>query len=112
VKDTTGCGDAFAAGFLFGWCGSRDVQRGLVYGCACGAAAVGITGGSEPLSATSVNACMRRNEGVQRAREVRMPRTAAAGASAEAEGEAPLAQRWPCCVEGRAAPLQRSGCVP
>jgi len=88
VKDTTGCGDAFAAGFLFGWCGSRDVQRGLVYGCACGAAAVGITGGSEPLSATSVNACMRRNEGVQRAREVRTPRTAAAGASAEAEGEA------------------------
>jgi len=64
VVDTTGCGDAFAAGFLFGWCGSRDVRRGLVYGCACGAAAVSQVGGSTPLDAASVNACMRRNEGV------------------------------------------------
>jgi len=62
VVDTTGCGDAFAAGFLFGWCGSRDVRRGLVYGCACGAAAVGQVGGSTPLDAESVNVCMRRNE--------------------------------------------------
>ena len=31
-------------GFLFGWCGARDVQRGLVYGCACGGAAVGQVG--------------------------------------------------------------------
>jgi len=62
--DATGCGDAFAAGFLFGWCGARDVQRGLVYGCACGGAAVGQVGGSTPLDAASVNACMRRNEGV------------------------------------------------
>eukprot|EP00908_Phaeocystis_cordata_P014175 Transcript_25273.p1 GENE.Transcript_25273~~Transcript_25273.p1 ORF type:complete len:470 (+),score=160.84 Transcript_25273:1082-2491(+) len=62
--DTTGCGDAFAAGFLFGWCGGRDVRRGLVYGCACGAAAVGQIGGSTPLDAAAVNACMRRNEGI------------------------------------------------
>ena len=66
VVDTTGCGDAFAAGFLFGWCGSMDVRRGLVYGCACGAAAVGRVGGSSPLDADSVGACMRRNEGVSR----------------------------------------------
>ena len=62
--DATGCGDAFAAGFLFGWCGARDVRRGLVYGCACGGAAVAQVGGSTPLDAASVNACMRRNEGV------------------------------------------------
>ena len=61
--DTTGCGDAFAAGFLYGWCGSRDVGRGLVYGCACGAAAVGQVGGSVPLDAEDIDRCMRRNEG-------------------------------------------------
>jgi len=64
VVDTTGAGDAFAAGFLFGWCGSRDVQRGLVYGCACGTAAVGQVGGSTPLDAAAVDATMRRNEGI------------------------------------------------
>ena len=65
VKDTTGCGDAFAAGFLFGWCGSRDVQRGLVYGCACGSAAVGQVGGSTPLDPTEVDLGMRRNSGAE-----------------------------------------------
>ena len=54
--DTTGCGDAFAAGFLYGWCGSRDVRRGLVYGCACGSAAVGQMGGSTPLASETVDA--------------------------------------------------------
>lgn len=63
--DTTGCGDAFAAGFLYGWCGSRDVSRGLVYGCACGAAALGQVGGSTPLDAEDINRCMRRNEGAR-----------------------------------------------
>ena len=53
--DTTGCGDAFAAGFLFGWCGSRDVRRGLVYGCACGSAAVGTMGGATPLDSATVD---------------------------------------------------------
>ena len=61
VVDTTGAGDAFAAGFLFGWCGARDVQRGLVYGCACGAAAVGQLGGSSPLDAATVDAAMGRD---------------------------------------------------
>ena len=64
--DTTGCGDAFAAGFLFGWSGAADVRRGLVYGCACGAAAVGQVGGSSPLAVENVNLCMRRNEGIYR----------------------------------------------
>ena len=40
------------------------MRRGLVYGCACGGAAVAQVGGSTPLDAASVNACMRRNEGV------------------------------------------------
>ena len=62
--DATGAGDSFAAGFLFGWCGSRDVRRGLVYGCACGAAAVSQIGGSTPLDSASIDASMRRNEGV------------------------------------------------
>ena len=53
--DTTGCGDAFVAGFLFGWCGGRDVRRGLVYGCACGSAAVGQMGGSTPLTSDTIN---------------------------------------------------------
>ncbi|KAL1525003.1 hypothetical protein AB1Y20_019879 [Prymnesium parvum] len=58
--DTTGAGDAFAAGFLFGWCGARDVRRGLVYGCACGSAAVGQLGGSDPLDAKAIEATMIR----------------------------------------------------
>ena len=70
IVDTTGCGDAFAAGFLFGWCGGRNVRRGLTYGCACGTAAVGLVGGSNPLDAHSVNRMMRRNEGIDRSREV------------------------------------------
>lgn len=53
--DATGAGDAFAAGFLFGWCCSGDVPLGLEYGCACGAAAVGQMGGSTPLAADEVN---------------------------------------------------------
>lgn len=56
--DTTGAGDAFAAGFLFGWCGTRNVRRGLMYGCACGSAAVGQLGGSTPLNAAAVDATM------------------------------------------------------
>ena len=58
VVDTTGAGDAFAAGFLYGWLGGRDVRRGLVYGCACGAAAVGQMGGSRPLPAAAIDECM------------------------------------------------------
>ena len=80
VVDTTGCGDAFAAGFLFGWCGSHDVRRGLVYGCACGAAAVGQVGGSSPIAVEEINACMRRNEGMM------ISKTAMAGVQDEREG--------------------------
>ena len=29
VTDATGCGDAYAAGFLFGWAGEKDVRPPL-----------------------------------------------------------------------------------
>mmetsp|Transcript_49085 Transcript_49085/g.112591 ORF Transcript_49085/g.112591 Transcript_49085/m.112591 type:complete len:190 (-) Transcript_49085:105-674(-) len=58
VVDTTGAGDAFAAGFLWGWCQEEDVRLGLIFGCACGAAAVGQMGGSHPLSPLEINKCM------------------------------------------------------
>lgn len=58
VVDTTGAGDAFAAGFLYGWCAAEDVRLGLIFGCACGAAAVGQMGGSHPLAPDAINKCM------------------------------------------------------
>lgn len=58
VVDTTGAGDAFAAGFLYGWCQAEDVRLGLIFGCACGAAAVGQMGGSHPLPPDEINRCM------------------------------------------------------
>jgi len=58
VVDTTGAGDAFAAGFLYGWCQAGDVSNGLIYGCACGAAAVGQMGGSHPLPPEEISKCM------------------------------------------------------
>ena len=70
IVDTTGAGDAFAAGFLFGWCGGQNVRRGLTYGCACGTAAVGLVGGSNPLDADLVNRMMRRNDGIEQLPEV------------------------------------------
>ena len=44
---------------------SQDVRRGLVYGCACGSAAVGQVGGSTPLDPTEVDLGMRRNSGAE-----------------------------------------------
>ena len=37
-------------------CSGGDVRRGLVYGCACGSAAVGQLGGSTPLPAATIDA--------------------------------------------------------
>ncbi|MFI6942223.1 adenosine kinase [Streptomyces sp. NPDC050418] len=37
VVDSNGAGDAFAAGFLFGWLGGEDVRRCALYGAIAGA---------------------------------------------------------------------------
>jgi sugar/nucleoside kinase (ribokinase family) len=45
VVDTTGAGDAFNAGFLFGWLGGASLQASLSLGTVCGTATVGDFGG-------------------------------------------------------------------
>ncbi|OXM13338.1 carbohydrate kinase family protein [Paenibacillus herberti] len=44
--DTTGAGDSFNAGYLFGFLNGMDVETSLQYGNACGALSVGSLGGS------------------------------------------------------------------
>lgn len=45
VVDTTGAGDAFNGGFLHGWLSGLEAAECLALGTACGAQAVGATGG-------------------------------------------------------------------
>eukprot|EP00303_Exanthemachrysis_gayraliae_P002778 CAMPEP_0206003898 /NCGR_PEP_ID=MMETSP1464-20131121/3657_1 /ASSEMBLY_ACC=CAM_ASM_001124 /TAXON_ID=119497 /ORGANISM="Exanthemachrysis gayraliae, Strain RCC1523" /LENGTH=408 /DNA_ID=CAMNT_0053377291 /DNA_START=13 /DNA_END=1241 /DNA_ORIENTATION=- len=93
VVDTTGAGDAFAAGFLYGWCQARDVALGLQFGCACGAAAVGQMGGSHPIDADEINQCMSAVDRAKGRREQCAP-------------AARLAAGW---LSGRARPEQGQG---
>ncbi len=51
VVDSTGAGDAFAAGLLAAWTGGADVHTALHEGCRIGALAVGIVGARPPLDA-------------------------------------------------------------
>ncbi|MGQ9523694.1 MAG: carbohydrate kinase family protein [Armatimonadota bacterium] len=46
VVDTTGAGDCFDAGFLYGWVKGWPIDRCLALGCACGALSVSAPGGS------------------------------------------------------------------
>lgn len=45
VVDTTGAGDCFDAGFLYGWVKGWSLDRCLALGCACGALSVSAPGG-------------------------------------------------------------------
>lgn len=57
VADTTACGDAFNAGFLWAWLGGRSVPEALRYGNAAGALMATVGGNdSTVLSATSLEA--------------------------------------------------------
>ncbi|CEM01634.1 unnamed protein product [Vitrella brassicaformis CCMP3155] len=50
IVDATGAGDAFDAGFLFGWVWGRSVELGLKLGCAAGAMTVRMVGAcAEPV---------------------------------------------------------------
>jgi sugar/nucleoside kinase (ribokinase family) len=46
VTDTTGAGDSFDAGFLFGHLSGWPVERALALGCACGALSTRAAGGT------------------------------------------------------------------
>ncbi|HYL80234.1 MAG TPA: carbohydrate kinase family protein [Candidatus Acidoferrum sp.] len=60
--DPTGAGDAFNAGFLFGWLAGWPISECLVWGNACGALTVGSPGGSGSFaSREEVEAFIRRH---------------------------------------------------
>lgn len=50
VVDATGAGDAFNAGFIYGWKVRSSVSEGLIWGCAAGTCAVGVVGASDPTA--------------------------------------------------------------
>lgn len=53
VRDATGAGDAFNAGFLSGWLDHATLQDCLAKGNACGAAAVQVVGGTGPSTSSN-----------------------------------------------------------
>jgi len=58
VRDTTGAGDAFDAGFLAGWLGGADLADCLRRGNACGALTAAQVGGTGGFDLASVNALL------------------------------------------------------
>lgn len=50
VRDTTGAGDSFNAGYIYGMLTGKPVGQSLEYGNACGAMSVGSYGGSTGIS--------------------------------------------------------------
>jgi len=45
VVDTTGAGDTFDAGFLYGWLNGWELQRAMQLGCVCGSLSTQMAGG-------------------------------------------------------------------
>jgi sugar/nucleoside kinase (ribokinase family) len=45
IRDTTGAGDCFNAGFLAGWLGGLPLEQSLTLGVICGSRAIGDVGG-------------------------------------------------------------------
>ncbi len=56
VRDTTGAGDAFAAGFVYEWARTRDTQASLSLGCTLGTAMVTKLGASVAISEADLKA--------------------------------------------------------
>lgn len=64
VVDTTGCGDAFTAGFLAGACGGADLRGCAQLACAAGSlAATGLGSDAGIVDMSSVRAMMRAHPG-------------------------------------------------
>lgn len=64
VADTTGAGDSFNAGFLFGYLNGYSLQEGLKLACACGSLSTRSTGGTaaQPTLAEAMEALSRFEE--------------------------------------------------
>jgi sugar/nucleoside kinase (ribokinase family) len=59
VRDTTGAGDAFDAGFLSGWLDDAPLEECMQRGCACGALTVAHIGGTGAVSPERVEALLQ-----------------------------------------------------
>jgi sugar/nucleoside kinase (ribokinase family) len=72
IRDTTGAGDCFNAGFLAGWLGGLPLEESLTLGVICGSGAIGDIGG--------YRGCPREAElrAIAMARGIALPRRSAA----------------------------------
>jgi sugar/nucleoside kinase (ribokinase family) len=67
VRDTTGAGDSFDAGFVYGYLAGWPLERTLRLACACGALATRVPGGTNgqptlPEALAAVNSASGKQE--------------------------------------------------